>query len=217
MRADLADKLDDVELIAGDVGVFRLAEIADLGDDAAYLVMILDGLAHGLLGGIDAVFIVQLVDDLELELRLVVVKVCLVALHGRVDLGDEEPVVLHGVNEEEVLLHTLHRGAAFRAEQSVEVVVAALDGALENGAGVGAGAVGHVVAGDIGGCAARRSQSGREAAGKVKQDLGYVVAIVAQSILAFVHCLSDKLILSILKQVLKINKMLKIFQAIHLF
>ena len=35
MRAYLADELDDVELIAGDVGVVELAPVAYLGDDAA--------------------------------------------------------------------------------------------------------------------------------------------------------------------------------------
>ena len=208
MGADLADQLDDVELVAGDVGVIGLAEIADLGDYAADLVVVLDGLAHGGVGGVDAVLVMQLVNDLELELSLVVIEVGLVALHGRIDLGDEELLVLDGVDEEEMLLHTLHRCAALRAEESVEVVVAALDGALEDGAGIGAGAGGHVVAGDVGGRAARRSEPGGEAAGEIEQRLGYVVAVVAESVASLVHCLYDKLVVCLLKQILKVDKML---------
>ena len=45
MGADLAYELDDVELIAGDGRIIELAEVADLGDDAAELVVLLDSLA----------------------------------------------------------------------------------------------------------------------------------------------------------------------------
>ena len=159
MRAYLADEVDDVELVAGDVRVLALAEIADLGDDAADLVVILNGLAHCGVGHVHAKAVLELIDDLELELSLVVVEVGLVALHGRVDLSDEEAGVLYGVDEEEVLFHTLHGGAGFGAEQRVEVVVAALDGALENGAGVGTCTGGHVVACEVGRRAAWRAQA----------------------------------------------------------
>ena len=217
MRAHLADELDDVELVAGDAGVIRLAEIADLGDDAADLVMVINGAAHSLLGGVDTVFLVQLVHDLELELRLVVIEIGLVALHGRVDLRDEELLILHRVDEEEMLLHALHGRAAFRAEKGVEIVIPAFDGALEKGAGIGAGAVGHVIAGDIRGCAARRAEPGRKAAGKVEQNFRDVVAAVAQRIVSLLYRLCDKLVVCILKQILKIDQMLKVFHAIHLF
>ena len=179
--------------------------------------MIRNGAAHGVLGGVDAVFLMQLVDDLELELRLVVIEIGFVALHGRVDLRDEEFFVLHRVDEEKVLLHALHGRAAFRAKEGIEVIIAAFDGALEKGAGIGAGAVGHVVAGNVGGCAARRAEPGRKAAGKIEQDFGYVVAVVAQRIVSLFYRLCDELVVGILKQVLKIDQMLKVFHAIHLF
>ena len=50
LRADLADKLDDVELIAGDGGVIKLAVVADLVYQAADLIVALDGLHDGLIG-----------------------------------------------------------------------------------------------------------------------------------------------------------------------
>ena len=55
VRADLAHELDDVELIAGNGRVGQLAEVADLGDDIAQLVELLDGRAHGGIGGVHAV------------------------------------------------------------------------------------------------------------------------------------------------------------------
>src|SRR5699024_378861 len=104
VRTHLADELDDVELIARDGRVFELAVIAYLGDGVAKLVEVLDGLAQRGLGGVYAKAFFKLVEHLELQLGLVVVEGGLVALHGRVDDGDEELVVLHGVYEEEVLL-----------------------------------------------------------------------------------------------------------------
>ena len=142
-----------MELIAGDGRIVKLAEIADLGDDAAELIVLLDGLAHGSLGGVDAQAVSHGLYDLEHELCLVVVKVRLIAFHGGIDLRYEELFVLNGIDQEEVLLHTLHGRAALRAEQAAQIVVSALDRALENGAGIGTGPVGHVVACDVGGCA----------------------------------------------------------------
>ena len=86
-----------------------------------------------------------LIDDLELELALVVFEVRLVALHRGIDLGDEEVIVLDGVEQEEVLFHTLHGRAVFGAEERVEVVVAVLNGALEDGADIRAGTAGHCI------------------------------------------------------------------------
>ena len=176
-----------------------------------------DRLAHCGVGHVHAEAVLELIDDLELELSLVVVEVGLVALHGRVDLGDEEAGVLYGVDEEEVLLHTLHGGAGLCTEQSVKVVVAALDGALEDGAGIGTCTGGHVVACEVGRRAARRAQAAGEAAGQVEQNLRDIVAVVSQSVLPFFDRLRDELVLSVLKEVFKVDKMLKVFQAIHLF
>ena len=159
VRAYLTDEVDDVKLVAGDVRILALAEVAYLGDDAAYLVVILDRLAHCGVGHVHAEAVLELIDNLELELSFVVVEVGLVALHGRVDLGDEEAGVLDGVDKEEVLLHTLHGGAGLCTEQSVKVVVAALDGALEDGAGIGTGTGGHVVACKVSGNAAGCAQT----------------------------------------------------------
>ena len=212
MRADLAHELDDVELIARDGRVRELAEAADLGDDVAQLVEVLDGLAHGGVGDVDAEALFQLVDDLELELGLVVVEGGLVALHRRVDDGDEELVVLDGVYEEEMLLHPLHGGAALGAEEGAEVVVAALDAALEDGADVGTVAVRHVVSGDVRGGTTRRAQARGKAPGKIQQDFGDIIAVIPQRDLAIVDRLRDQLVLSLLQEVFEVDQVFQILQ-----
>ena len=159
MRADLGNQLDDMELIAGDGRIIELSVIADLSDDTAQLVKSLDSLAHCFVGNIDAEAVSHGLNDLELKLSLVVIKVSLIALHGRIDLSDEEAVMLNGIDEEKVLLHTLDGSAALGAEQAAQIIVATLNGSLKNGAGVGTRSVGHVVAGDIAGCAIRCTKS----------------------------------------------------------
>ena len=208
MGADLAHQLDHMELIAGDGRVWQLAVIADLGDDAGDLVVILDGLFHGLLGHVHSQLIPQLVHHLQLKLGLVVLQVVLVALHGRVDDGGEELLVLHRVNQDKVLLHPFHGRAALRAEQGLQIVVAALDGPLQDGTDVGTVSGGHVVAGDVGGDAAGRPQPAGKAAGQVQQGLRYVIAVVAQGMHALAYRLCDQLVVRFLKQILKVDQML---------
>ena len=105
-------------------------------------------------------------------------------------------------------LHTLHRGAALAAEQSLEIVVAALDRALKDGADIGAGAGGHVVVCQIRGSAAWGAQAAGEAAGQIEKRLGNIEAVVAERVPALFDGLRHKLVLRILKQILKVDKML---------
>ena len=55
-------------LIAGDNGVFSLTHIADLGEDLAHFVVLLDCLADSLIGGIDAELLVQVIQNMLLHL-----------------------------------------------------------------------------------------------------------------------------------------------------
>ena len=217
MRADLAHELDDVELIAGNGRVGQLAEVADLGDDIAQLVELVDGLTHGGVGHIDAVALGELIDDLELELALVVFEVRLVALHRGIDLGDEEAIVLDGVEQEEVLFHTLHGRAVLGAEQGAQIVVAALNGALEDGADIRAGTAGHVVGRNVGRLAARRAQTGREAARQIEQNLGDVIAVVPEGDFPVVDRLRDELILRVLQEIFEENQMFQVFHIVPSF
>ena len=217
MRADLAHELDDVELIAGNGRVGQLAEVADLGDDIAQLVELLDGRAHGGIGGVHAVALGKLVNDLELQLALVVVIAGLIALERGIDLRDEEAIVLHGIDEEEVLFHTLHGRAALGAEERIEVVVAALNGTLEDGADIRADTAGHVVGRNVGRLAARRAQAAREAARQVEQNLGDVITVVPEGDFPVIDRLRDELILRVLQEIFEENQMFQVFHIVPSF
>ena len=208
MGADLADQLDDMELIAGDGGIVQLAHVPHLGDEAGYLVVVFYGFEHGLVGHVHAQLVSQLIHYLQLQLRLVVIEVVLVPFHGGVDNGGEELLVLYGMDEHEMLLHTLHGGAALSPEQGFQVVVASFNGPLQDRAHIGTVPGGHVIAGDIGGNTAGRPQPAGKTPRQVQQGLWYVVAVIAQSVLALRHSLGDQLVMRLLKQILKINKML---------
>ena len=214
--ADLADQLDHMELVAGNIGVVRLAVGTDGLDDGADLVVVVDGGAQALFGDVHTIVGLQRLQDLHAQLGLVVRQIVGVALHGRVDDGGEEAVILHQLEQGKVLLHTLHGGAGLCAEEGVEVVVPALDCAFENGAGVRTCAVGHVIARHVRGCAAGRAESGGEAAGQVQQGLRDIVAVVSQGQLAVRDRLRDKLVLRVLQQVLEEDQMFEILQALHL-
>ena len=211
MGAHLADQLDHMELIAGDGRVVQPAEVADRGDGAAQVVVLFDGTAQGLFGGVDAVDLVELVQHLFPELGLVVVQAGIVALHGRVDDGDEEALILHRLQQEEVLLHPLHSGAALGAEQCAQVVVAPLDGTLQDAADIGAVAVGHVVGRHVRRGAVGGTQAGGKAARQVQQYLRDVVAVIAQGHLSLSRGLLHQLVVGLLQQFLEPDEMLQIF------
>lgn len=81
MRAGEADELNNVKLVSGDGRILKLPEIADLGDDTADLVVLLNSGKHGLFGGIDAAF-GKLVYNLKPELCLVIIDGVIIILQG---------------------------------------------------------------------------------------------------------------------------------------
>ena len=111
-----------------------------------------------------------------------------------------------------MLLHPLHGGAALGAEEGAEVVVAALDAALEDGADVGTVAVRHVVSGDVRGGTTRRAQARGKAPGKIQQDFGDIIAVIPQRDLAIVDRLRDQLVLSLLQEVFEVDQVFQILQ-----
>ena len=139
------------------------------------------------------------------------------ALERGIDLRDEEAVVLHGIDEEEMLFHTLHGRAALGAEERVEVVVAALNGTLEDGADIRADTAGHVVGRNVGRLAARRAQAAREAARQVEQNLGDVITVVPEGDFPVVDRLRDEFVLRILQEIFEENQMFQVFHIVPSF
>ena len=208
MGTDLTHQDDDVVFIAGDDRVFRLAEVADLRDDPAETVVLFNGGTNRIVIGIHAEAVAQGVQYLCFQLCLVVIQAGPVAFHGWVDDGGDEAVVLHRLQQGKMLLHALHGGAALRAEQGVEVVIAALDGTLQDAADVGTVAVGHVVGGDLGGAAVGGAEAAGEAAGQVQQHLGDIVAVISQGQLAAAHRLLHQVVVGLLQQLLEKDQVL---------
>ncbi len=213
----IAHQTDHVELVAGDDRVLGLAHLADLLDDAAHLVMLGHSRADRFIGDVRAEGLVNAVEHVRLHL-LDIAGHCVVGdLEGHVGVGHEEIGVLVDLEDLEVLHGAVHHRAGVDADQRVQILVAALNGALEQGAGVLAGVVGHVVGGDVDGTGVRGAEPGREAVVNVEQDLGDVEAGIAQADAAIGLRFFHKLIVGVLKQVLKVDQMLKIFQMLHLF
>ena len=116
----------------------------------------------------------------------------------------------------DVLLEAAGDGAGLGGHLGVEEVEAALERALKEAAAVVADTAGHVVGRDVGGCAARRSQSDGEAAGQVEKHFRHEITGVADRVQALFLALLDQLVIGFLKQILKVDQMLEIFHKITL-
>ena len=191
MGTDLTHQDDDVVFIAGDDRVFRLTEVADLRDDPTETVVLFNGGTNRIVGGIHAEAVAQGVQYLCFQLCLVVIQAGPVAFHGWVDDGGDEAVVLHRLQQGEMLLHALHGGAALRTEQSV-------DGPLQDAADIGTVAVGHVVGRDLCGAAVGGPKAAGKAAWQIQQHFGYIVAVISQSQLALRRGALDQLVVGLL-------------------
>ena len=76
-------------------------------------------------------------EDLLLHLAAVVADVPLAAVYRHVDAGDEELLLRDEAAVFKVLLHAVHGAAALLADERVQEVVAALEGALQYALGIG--------------------------------------------------------------------------------
>ena len=147
-----------MELIAGDGGIVELTIIADLVDELADLVVLLDSCLYCLVGNIDAEVFLQLAEDMVLELIMIVLIVVLGVLEGNVHKLAEELAVLddsHILDGIELLLLDVFLEAAgdsagFGCHLCIKEVEAALESALEKAASVVAYACGHIVGCDVG-------------------------------------------------------------------
>ena len=162
-----------MELIARDRGVVQLAVFADLVDQAADLVVLLDGLADRIVGDVDAEMLVQRLEHVGAQLGLKVLIAVFRVFEGNVGEFAEEIIVVDNAHildgVEVLLLEMLLEAAGGRAglgcHLGVEEVVAALERALHQGTGIVANAAGQIVGRDVGRGAARRSQSDPPEAG----------------------------------------------------
>ena len=113
-----------------------------------------------------------------------------------------------------MLVPAVHHLARLGREQRIEIVIAALDAALENAAGIRADLARHVVRAHVDAAGIRRTQAAREAAGQVQQRLRHKVTGVAQGVFPFRLGLLYQLVVGLLQQILKIDQMLQVFHGL---
>ena len=138
---------------------------------------------------------------------------------GNVDKLAEEIVIvdnahiLHGVQVLllQMLLEAAGGGAGLCGHLGIQEVVAALQGALHQAAGVVADAGRHVVGCNIRGSAAWCSQPDREAARQIEKHFRHEIAGVANGEFSIRLSLLHQFIVGFLKQILKVDQMLEIF------
>ena len=204
-------------LIAGDNGVLGLAHIADLGEDLADLIVLLDGLADGLVGYVNAELLMQIVQDVLLHLNFVCIESIIGHLEGNVHVSYKELFLVVDLQDLEVLHCAVHHGAGVHTDHCVEELIAALDSAFDECACVLAGVVGHVVGCDVDRACLRCAQTHGETVAYVEKCFGNMVASVAKADIALSLSLLYQLVVGILKKTFEVDQMLKIFQMLHLF
>ena len=212
LRADEGAQLDDLELITRDGRVVELAVAADLLDELADLVVLLDSLADGLVGGVDAELLVQRIQNVILKLRDEVIDSVLGLLERDVGEVHEEVRVLDDVHVTQVLLEAAGDGAGLSRHLGVKEVVAALERALEEAAAVVAYTTGQIVGRDVGRGAFRRSQTHGKTSGQIEQNFRHEIAGVTQRFQALLLCLTDQLVVGLLQKVFKCDQ---VFQVSH--
>ena len=177
--------------------------------------MLRDGLAQRVVGGVDPEHLRQAVQHADPHLAAIALDRVVGDLEGHIRVRDEEIGLVVHVQDLKVLHRAVHHGAGVHTDQRVEVLITALDGALQQGARILAGVVGHVIGGDVDGAGIGGAQSGRKAVVHIEQDFRNVEAGVTQADLAVGLRLLDQLVVGVLKQTLKVDQMLKIFQMLH--
>ena len=216
VRAHLTHELQHVKFIARDDGVRRLAQVADLGHDAGNFVVVADRRTDRLIGDVNTVGLVQRLEHVHAQLLLIVIDGEVLVRERHVHHAHEKLRVflLHKAEDLKMLVTAVHHLARLGREQRVEIVITALDAALENAAGVRADLARHVVRAHVDAAGVRRTQAAREAAGQVQQRLRHEIAGVAQGVFPLRLGLLYQLVVGLLQQILKIDQMLQVFHGL---
>ena len=199
-----------MELVARYRGIGQLAQLAKLAYDVADLVVLPDRRTDGLVGNINAVDLLERLEYVPAQLIFIVLVGGLRRDEGNVHHAHEKVgvLLLDKTHDVEILMRPVHHLACFGREHGRQEVVAALHAALKNAARERAGLIGHVVCADVGVARAGGAQAHREAAAEVEQYLGDKIAGVAQRLFPIRCGLLDKLVVSFLKQILKVDEVL---------
>ena len=217
LRAAIGHKVEHVELVARDGRVVLLAQLADLGDDAADLVVLLHRLADGRVRGVDPVALFHHVKQPDAHLLDILADGVILHLKGHVGVRDKKVGLFVELEYLKVLVEAVHHRAGVHTGETVEEVVAALHAALEQGAGELAGVVRHVVGRHVDRTGPRRAQAHGETVVQIEQYLGNVEAGIADGELALRLCLLYQFVVRFVEELFKVDQMLEILQMVHLF
>ena len=203
--AAFAHQLDQMEFISRERRILKLPVRADSGNDAAQLVVLFDCLQQRVVGHVHAVDLAQLVQHVVLQLPLIVLQRVIFGYKGGIDVAHEElfVILLHKVQHLEVFMGAVHHTAGLGADQRVEEVIAALNGAFQQTAGIHTGLLAHVVGGDGDVRDARRAHTHREAAVEVQKHFGHVIAGVTQRLLPFGERFVHEFVFDVAEQALE--------------
>ena len=146
--------------------------------------MVADRRTDRLIGDVNTVGLVQRLEHVHAQLLLIVIDGEVLVRERHVHHAHKKLRVflLHKAENLEMLVTAVHHLARLGREQRVEIVITALDAALENAAGVRADLARHVVRAHVDAAGVRRTQAAREAAGQVQQRLRHEIAGVAQGV-----------------------------------
>ena len=217
LRAGVGDEIENVVLVAGDGRVFQLAHLADLGKDAADLIVLFHGFAQRLVRRVRTELFLHDIEHAAAHLLYIGLERVVGDLEGDVRVGHEEVGLVVYLQDFKVLHGTVHHGAGVHADHGVQELVAALDGAFGERSGELACVVRHVVRRNVDGAGVRSAETDGEAVANVEDRFGDMVAGVPQGQIPFRCSLSHKLVVGIIQKLLKVDQMLEILQMSHPF
>ena len=184
--------------------------------------MVLDCLEKSIVRNVYSEMFMQRLEYVGAKLGLKVLVAVFCVFEGNIGKGAEEIVVVddpHVVDRIEVLLLNMLLEAAgssagLGTHLSIEEVIAAFKGALQKRAGIMAYSAGKIVGRDVRRCASWSSQSYGEASGKVEEHFRHEIAGIADGFKTIFLSLFHEVVICLLKELLKVDKMFKVFQQI---
>ena len=177
--------------------------------------MVADRRADRLVGDVNTVGLVQRLEHVHAQLLLIVIDGEVLVRERHVHHAHEKLRIflLHKAEDLKMLVTAVHHLARLGREQRVEIVIAALDAALQQRLAVVADEVRHIVRRDVQRPRQRCAQAHRKAVSGVEQHLRHVVAGVGQRVLPLGTRLLHERVVGALEQLFKFVKMLQVFQS----
>ena len=211
-----------MEFVAGYSRLSLLAHITYLTDYAADLVMLLDRLSYRGIGNVNAVLLVQRLEDVVLALQHKEVHAVFVRLERDLHVLVEEAVVplAHGSEQLHILDAAVHHGAAVGGDNAVGKIVSAFDGTLKQCPRRLAQEACHVVGRNVHRAGVRCEQAHAECVAEIHQRLRRILADICDADLPLLLGLIYQLIISFLQEVFKVSQILQFshsYSPIHIF